>query len=536
MGSDIGGEHERTVLARSPRSRAADAGPGTRRTLWRGGRIQSPEGGSAMLTEGERILWVGDDPRDVTADQVVDLGGAWVTPAFVDAHVHATSTGLALSGLDLTGCQSRAEALDRLTAHAAAQPDGTLLGGGWDESLWPDRRPLTAADLDRAAPGRPVYLARTDHHSGAVSTPLLAALPEVRGDAGFDESGLLRQAAHERLRAMAHGSLSAAQRLEAQRRTRARAAELGVGCLHELAGPVVSSEDDLAGMLELGRTEPGPDVIGYWGELGGAATARRHGCAGAAGDLFVDGSIGSHTAALCAPYADRPGDTGALYIDVEAAAEHIVACAGAGLQAGFHVIGDAAVRTAVEAFEAASQRVGLDVIRAGRHRIEHVEMIDAGLIAHMAHLGVWASVQPAFDACWGGVHGMYGERVGAERAAAMNPFASLAEAGVGLAFGSDSPVTPIDPWAGVLAAVRHHTPAHRMSAAAALTAHTVNGWRAGRVDDCGELTEGMIATFAVWDQAGPMADLVDGKPDDGSVAVPACVRTVVRGATVYERA
>ncbi|RBQ14092.1 amidohydrolase [Spongiactinospora rosea] len=519
----------------APKPRVGAAAERGERTLWRGGRIHAPDGGSAMLTEGERIVWVGDDTGDVPAARVVELDGAWVTPAFVDAHVHATSTGLALSGLDLTGCPSRAEALARLAAHAAGQPHGTILGGGWDDSLWPERRPLTAADLDAAAPGRMIYLARTDHHSGAVSSPLLAADPEVRGDAGYDDSGLLRQAAHERLRALAHASLSAAQRRDAQRLTRARAAALGVGCLHELAGPVLSSEDDLASMLDLGRTEPGPDVIGYWGELGGTETAARHGCAGAAGDLFLDGSLGSRTAALSRPYADRPGDTGALYHGVEAVAAHIVACARAGLQAGFHVIGDAAVRTAVEGFEAAAQEVGLEVIRAGRHRLEHVEMIDAGLIAHMAHLGVWASVQPAFDACWGGVHGMYGERVGAERAAAMNPFASLAEAGVGVAFGSDSPVTPIDPWAGVLAAVRHHTPAHRMTPAAALAAHTVNGWRASMMDDCGVLAAGMLATFAVWDAAAPMADLVDGKPDDGSVSAPVCVRTVVRGATVYQR-
>jgi predicted amidohydrolase YtcJ len=499
-------------------------------TLWRDARLPGAERPRSILVADGRIAWIGPTGEAEPAGRVsiVDLGGAPVTPAFVDAHVHATSTGIALAGLDLAGCASLAEALVRLARHAAGQPEGTIVGSGWDETAWPEGRPLMAADLDGAAPGRHVYLARVDHHSAAVSTPVLAATPQARADRGFDPSGLLRMAAHERVRTAVHESMPTAQRRAAQRRTRARAAELGIGCLHELAGPVLSSEEDLAGVLALAREEPGPEVIGYWGELGGVDTALRHGCAGAAGDLFLDGSIGSHTAALCAPYVDRAESAGALYHDVAAVTRHVVACARAGLQAGFHVIGDAAVGAAVEAFEAAAEVVGADLIRAGRHRLEHVEMVDVDLGKRLAHLGVVASVQPAFDALWGGDSGMYARRLGAGRALAMNPFATLASCGVELAFGSDSPVTPLDPWGAVRAAVHHHTPAERLPLAAAIEAHTRAGWRAGRVDDSGVLEPGRAATFAVWDDTG---GLLAGDP---AAAAPTCLRTVVRGETIYE--
>ncbi|EFG65574.1 amidohydrolase [Streptomyces sp. SPB074] len=118
-------------------------------------------------------------------------------------------------------------------------------------------------------------------------------------------------------------------------------------------------------------------------------------------------------------------------------------------------------------------------MRALRHRVEHAEMLDAEGIAAFAALGLTASVQPAFDALWGGEDGMYAARLGAARARTLNPFAALLRAGVPLALGSDAPVTPLDPWGTVRAAAFHRTPEHRVSVRAAFTAHT-RGWLAGR--------------------------------------------------------
>ncbi|MYS43552.1 amidohydrolase family protein, partial [Streptomyces sp. SID5998] len=274
----------------------------------------------------------------------------------------------------------------------------------------------------------------------------------------------------------AFGAVTAEQRTGAQRAALAHAASLGIGSVHECGGPDISSEDDFTGLLRLAAAEPGPRVVGYWAEQD-VDKARELGAVGAAGDLFADGSIGSHTACLHTPYADAD-HTGTAYLDAAAVAAHVVACTEAGLQAGFHAIGDAAVTAVVEGARAAAEKVGLARVRAARHRVEHAEMLTADTVAAFAELGLTASVQPAFDALWGGEDGMYEQRLGAERARTLNPFAALLRAGVPLAFGSDSPVTPLDPWGAVRAAAFHRTPEHRISVRAAFTAHTRGGWRA----------------------------------------------------------
>ncbi len=126
---------------------------------------------------------------------------------------------------------------------------------------------------------------------------------------------------------------------------------------------------------------------------------------GLAGDLCADGSIGSHTAALRAPYADDAVDRGHAYLDADQIRDHVVACTEAGLAAGFHVIGDAALDNVLAGFAAAADIVGLEAIRAGDHRLEHVEMADAAAHRGAGRLGLLASVQPVFDAWWGGDDG-----------------------------------------------------------------------------------------------------------------------------------
>ncbi|AXI80769.1 amidohydrolase [Peterkaempfera bronchialis] len=546
----------------------------TRTVLLRGGNVHSPADpfATAMVVQGDAVAWIGSegaaDAYVDGADQVVDLAGALVTPAFVDAHVHATATGLALTGLDLTGCPSLAEALARLERQvkqerargrltaagggAGGAAGGVLIGHGWDDTGWPENRPPTRAELDAAAGAAAVYLSRTDVHSAVASTALRALAERAAGLsslAGHHPDGPLTRDAHHAVRRAALGHLTADQRRDAQQATLARAASLGIGALHECAGPDISSADDLAELLELAAASAGPDVFGYWGELGGIDTARRLGAVGAGGDLFVDGALGSRTACLHAPYSDAPDSTGTAYLTAEQVADHVAACTEAGLQAGFHAIGDAALTAVLDGVREAARRVGTDRVRALRHRVEHAEFLDDEAVAAFAELGLVASVQPAFDAAWGGEDGMYVRRLGAERARALNPFSRLLRAGVPLAFGSDAPVTPLDPWGTVRAAAFHRTPEHRISVRAAFTAHTRGGWRALGRDDAGVLVPGAPATFATW-QAG---DLVVQAPDSRVAGwstdprsgtpglpdltpggpLPVCLATVVRGRVVY---
>ncbi len=505
-------------------------------TQLRGGHVYAPSvpDATALVVRGSEIAYVGNDEGAAAsvagvAHITVDLDGALVTPAFVDAHVHTTSTGLAITGLDLTETQSLSAALAATEAYARAHRGGAVLGHGWDETRWPEGRPPTRQELDRASYGGVVYLSRVDVHSAVVSSALLAAAPEIKGEPGYADHGHISRDAHHVARRVSREALSTSQRETAQRAALSAAAAHGIGAIHELAGPDISGEDDLRALLDLAAADPySPEVIPYWAELGGIERARELGALGAAGDLFADGAIGSRTACLRAAYADAD-TTGHAYLTAAGVRDHVVACTEAGLQAGFHAIGDGAMEIVVRGFDEAAQRLGTDAIRRARHRIEHAEMIEPWMIETMARLGVFASVQPAFDRLWGGTDGMYAQRLGADRALTLNPYAGMRNVGVVLAFGSDSPVTRLDPWGTVRAAAFHHVPEQRISVRAAFAAHTRGGWRAAGRDDEGVLAPGAPATYAIWTAGGPgLPDLAPGTD------LPTCRRTVVRGSTVYE--
>lgn len=528
-------------------------------TLLVNGRIHTPDSpdATAMAVAGERITWIGLDTPGRAAHpdaEIVDLAGAFVAPAFVDAHVHATSTGLLTAGLDLTGARSLADCLAAIRQHATGTPPGGVLWGhGWDETRWPERRPPTRAELDAAAGPTPMYASRIDAHSALVSTALLDRAPAARQATGWSADGPLSQDAHHHTRGAALRAIGSDQRLHAQRAFLRTAAAQGIAAVHECAGPDISSRDDLTSLLTLGAEPGNPDVTGYWAERDAVPVATELHLPGLAGDLFVDGALGSRTAALHQPYTDDPGTTGAQYLTAEQITDHLVTCTHAGLQAGFHAIGDAAVTALVDGFTQAEKILGTPALAARAHRVEHLEMVTAEQADALGRWGVIASVQPAFDAAWGGPHGMYATRLGPERGTALNPFAQLAKAGVTLAFGSDSPVTPLDPWGALRAAVYHRTETARISARAAFTAHTRGGWRAAGHRDglTGVLTPRAPATYAVW-QAGPLvAPTTDTRVQrwstdpraripalpslDPGDPLPTCLRTVLRGVTIYQR-
>nr|WP_232542137.1 amidohydrolase family protein [Nocardia bovistercoris] len=524
-----------------------------------GGRFYSssaPDATAMAVTDGT-VVWLGAEKPGRALHpgaEIIDLDGAFVAPAFVDPHVHVTALGLRLTGLDLARATSLRDCLDAVRAYAAAHPDGAILGDGWDETRWPEGRPPTVDEIDAAAgPDRHVYLARVDVHSAVASSALLDAVPELGAATGYTRGEPVRAAAHHLVRAAALAAIGLGQRDRARRAALDAAAAHGVAAVHECAGPDISGRVDLA---ELRAFEHGVEVRTYWGEAVHTADLAREliaelGVDGLAGDLFVDGSLGSHTAWLREPYVDGSG-SGLGYLDVDAIATHVRACTEAGVQAGFHVIGDAAMDAAVAGFERAAAELGGPAVAARGHRVEHAEMLDGGQIARLAALGVIASVQPGFDAAWGGADGMYAARLGAERAAAMNPFAAMAAAGIPLAIGSDAPVTALHPWAAIRAAVRHRSAGSGLSPRAAFAAATRGGWRAGGVRDgvSGTLTPGAPASYAVWD-AGELvvaaaADAVQrwstdprsrvpGLPSlSDDAPLPKCLRTVHRGAVIHE--
>lgn len=511
------------------------------RMALRNGLVYAPAlpAATAICFEGDTVAWVGDDDGILGyldgANEVVDLRGRLVTPAFVDAHAHLAQTGLALHGLDLSKATSLADALDRLEQHALTGPSRLILGFGWDETRWPERRCPTGAEVDRAVgPARPAYLSRVDVHSAVLSSAFVAAAPAVRQQEGWDGTGRVDRAAHHVARDAANALVSRSDRRGAVHDALLQAAAAGIGAVHELGAPHLSRQDDFAAIAELSQGGPLAEVVGYWGELGAVETARALDCLGAAGDLCCDGAVGSHTAAVTASYADAD-TTGHLYLSREEVRDHVVACTRADLQAGFHAIGDRSVATVIDGLRDATAIVGVDAMVGARHRLEHVEMIDTEQIMTLAELAVVASVQPMFDDLWGGAGDMYATRLGAARSLAMNPFATMARAGVALAFGSDSPVTPFDPWGAVRAAAWHHNAAERLSVAVAFAAHTRGGWYAARRDDAGILAPGAPASYAIWDVDPEAADPATSLPNlRPGLPLPRCVRTVSRGREIFD--
>lgn len=525
-------------------------------TLLFNGRVHSPAmpDATALAVRDGVIAWLGSDDvgraqyPDATA---VDLEEAFVAPAFVDSHVHLTATGLTLAGLDLRPATSLRHCLDLLGQYARLHPDGPIWGHGWDESGWPERSAPSTDDVDRVVGERPAYLARVDVHSAAASTALRRLATGLETAIGFAAQRPLSADAHHLVRAAARGGLTDEQRRLARLAALDAAAALGIAAIHECAGPDIGGLDDWD---EVRGIDHGVEIIGYWGEaVATSEQARalidRTGARGLAGDLFVDGALGSRTAWLHRAYSDAADCCGNSYLDVDAITAHLHACTEAGITAGFHVIGDAAVTAVVDALERTVEVFGAQTVARCGHRLEHLEMVTEDQASRLGTWGVIASMQPNFDALWGGKDGMYAQRLGHDRAGMLNPFALLASQGVPLAFGSDSPVTSMNPWATVRAATTHQTPGSALSARAAFAAATRGAWRAAGVRDgvTGTLVPGAPATYAIWEtdelEVRAPADAVARWSTDARSRVPAlprldvplprCRQTVHRGVVIH---
>ena len=514
-------------------------------TILRNGQVYSPAPvpATALVMIDDRIAYVGDDATARAAAsgaREVDLNGRLVTPAFVDAHLHLIQTGQLLTGMDLHNCRSRDEVMETVSSYAASHRSRRILvGQGWDERKWPDPRPPTRAELDRAASGIAVYLARVDVHSAVVSTALQDQLPGVTMAEGYRADGLLSRQAHHLARGRMDRLFTDAERRSDASTALLLAVSLGIGAVHELGGPHLGPIEDLVRVREA-ADELGIGLVCYWGELASIealAKGRSVGAAGLAGDLCIDGSIGSHTASLFEPYRDQdpatPAGKGTRYLSDDEIAGHIIDCTRAGVQAGFHCIGDEAVTAAVEGLRRAASVVGLAALRRGRHRLEHVEMAAEADFTTLATYGVTASMQPAFDAYWGGPGELYEQRLGEARAAQMNRWGSLRRAGVGLALGTDSPVTPLAAWETVRAAVRHSRSTERLTVEEAFAAATLGGHRAAGIDDGGLLLPGWRADLAVW-EVGGAPGTPSGLPQlDQDTPLPVCTATLVAGRQIY---
>jgi predicted amidohydrolase YtcJ len=539
---------------------------GVARLLLRRAHVWTPSrpDATAVLLDGDRVAWIGDEDGvaglyalgSLAGVAEVDCAGGLITPSFVDSHVHLFATGLTLPGVDgtaaLAGVGSAGELLAAVaTAAATLPPTAPVLGFGWDESGWPAPDLPDPGALRRAAGGREVFLGRVDMHSALVAAD---GVPGPSGEAALLAWEGTGPAGAVFARLSAEPSLR--RRLIAA--ALGRAAAEGIGCVHEMAAPHLNPVSDLDLLAAFDADPVYPRVLRWWGEhvdSGGVARAQAAGALGCGGDLCIDGSIGSRTAALLLPYADAPAPTGSaptrgrLQLDPPSIARHVRSCVENRIGTGFHVIGDAAATALAEGLQEAAQNFG------GRLpipvRMEHAELIPEHLLPVLAGLGVLAGVQPGFQTRWGGPGELYEQRLGIARATRMNRFADLAAAGIPLAFGSDSPVLPLSGWAMVRAAAFHPDPAQRLTARAAFAAATRGGWRAAGSPERGVLVPGAVADLALWDVPGelgiqtPDARVAAWSTDPrarlpalpvlgATAALPTCRLLLVGGTVVHE--
>lgn len=523
-------------------------------TLYRNGSIYSSADpfATAMLVDGNTIAWLGGedaaDRQARRADVVIDLEGGLVTPAFVDSHTHLAQLGAVLAGADLSSTTDATD-LVQAVAVAAQSENSQITGHGWDESRWSDPALPTLESLDQAAAGKGLYLARVDKHSALVNEQLLVdlSLSEIT-------PGLVSGTEHDQIcQALTQDPVALAAD---QRRALEHYASRGFAVVVEMAASHLDGYEGLQTLLATNDPQL-PEVFAYWGQavenpeqakeiIDGFKSER---LLGLGGDLKVDGSLGSHTAALREPYADQPMNSGTLYLNAAEIAAHLVACAGAGVQAGFHVIGDAGLDEVLSGFDLAAKEVGVPALQSGRHRLEHVEMVDEQQRERLLAYSITVSMQPRFDEYWGGEDGMYQTRLG-QRAQSMNNLAAMLSVGVPVVFGSDAPVTEVDGWAVVRAGMAMNNVAGRISARAAFIAQNRSAYRAIGVMNpyVGQLVIGAPATFALWSASELAVQTPDTRISSWSTdaragtpllpvvdeEIPRCLRTVREGVTIYD--
>ena len=454
--------------------------------------MNAPEESFAALLEDKgRILHLYSSadgiPSGLEAERV-DLAGAHVYPGFVDTHTHAFEGGLYSLCPDLGGCRSVAEVLASL---AAAEPvGGMLIGWNLDIHTLAEKRFPTLEELDRLFPELPVLIRRVDGHSSVINGVAAAAVP-WQGDAPLPENPLIRGHNHAAV-GWFHSSVDDEGILAAYGAASDLALAAGLTGLHAMTGDGKRDPRHYR-LVAANLGSFGADFTLY-PQIRDIDTALRLGSPRVGGCILADGSIGSHTAALKAPYADRPDFSGELYESDDHWYQFLRSAHAAGLSACVHAIGDAAVGQ----IAALLRRIYDEDPKPLRHQIIHCEMADDRTIALLAGTPAAAVMQPAFDALWGGKGGLYEERLGTRRKQLCNRLESMVKAGILVTGGSDWYITPLDPLLGIKAATSLSVRQESLSGYDAVALYTRNAAElAGKGGEEGILKKGYRCNLSV---------------------------------------
>jgi len=486
-----------------------------------------PRAEALAVREG-RIVAVGsweDVQPYAEGVRTLNLNGKTVLPGFIDSHTHFTWTGMQEAALDF-GFAVSVEDVQAILSQAAAEtsPGRLIFGMGLNHYRFPGHRLPTSAQLDVVAPSHPVFIGGVTGHYALANTRCLRELDLPPDTPGLDPTGLLR----DRANSMADHRMSTrfAQEQELERLHRAAAGlavAVGLTTVHALEGDDQRGDPEVQALLDIAPMLPVRIVI--WYQTTDVQAVHDLGLPRIGGCILLDGDFGPHTAALLEPYADQPENWGTLYYTQGEVDAFVEAAHRAGLQIAMHAVGDRAAEQALNAYERALERWPRP---DHRHRIEHFEVYDEGLVERTRRLGVHLAIQPPFNVYFGG-HTRLIPLLGEERAARSDPVRSLIEAGVPVGGGSDSTVTPMQPLYGVHSAVNHSNPAERLDVERALQLYTLdNAVLAFEERDKGSLEAGKLGDLVVLSD-DPMSAASE------TIADIAVEMTVVGGEIVYSK-
>jgi predicted amidohydrolase YtcJ len=496
--------------------------------------------------------WLGPNTR------IIDMRGAFVMPGFNDAHVHIGQSALTKLAIDFTGVQSLAEFQQRIRANLKDRAPGEWITGfGWDQTLWPGRRDPTRADLDAVSTAHPMFFSRVDGHV-AVANSLALQLAGVTQDTAQpvtghividpqtnEPTGLLQEDGATNLVFSKIGAPSSAERRRGIELVLADAARNGITSLQdcsylEISRDVSFSKENFLIYQQLRRegkltaritewldfTLPVATLEALRTEWGSTDPWLKTGALKA----FLDGSLGSRTAALFAPYSDAPATSGLLHVDEAKLAPMAVERDRAGFQLAFHAIGDRANHVALDTFAAV---VAANGPRDRRDRIEHAQVVAPEDFARFGSLDIVASMQPSHlldDERWAS------DRLGPERSRDAYAWRTMEQNGVHLAFGTDHPVEPLNPLRGIYACVTRELqqggaswqPQESLPINDCLRAYTVGSAYA----EFEEKRKGTIAPGMLADLVALGADLYRNRASD--LLTRKVRMTIVGGRIVYQ--
>jgi len=533
---------------------------------------KTPAKVTAIAISQGKITAVGTDANllklQAPSTKIINLDGAFAMPGFNDAHTHIASAGQQKLTIDLDHVASLAEMQQRIKTFANTAKSGTWLqGGGWDHTMWPTKTLPTRQDIDAVTAGHPAIFGRTDGHIAIANSAALAAAgitsktPDPPGakidrEASGEPTGIIREGPALAIIYKAIPPLTPEERRQALEVAIADATANGVTSVQDL-----SDWEDFLVLEDLEKSGKLHLRVAEWLAFDTpVAVLKQHQAYHPLNDPFLhttmlkgfmDGSLGSRTAALNAAYSDDPGNSGIPRYDQKTLDQMATERAEAGFQLGFHAIGDRANDMALTSFDRAQQarmkqiskllpqleastRAHITATDTSRYRIEHAQVVSPGDFDRFARLHVIASMQPSHlltDMNWAE------SRLGPDRVKYSYAWRSFLDHNVVLAFGTDYPVESVNPFRGLYAAItrqneagtKTYQPQEKITLNEAIYAYTqASAFAENQEKLKGRLEPGFVADFVVLDH-----DITSPNTTPQELLHTKVLRTVLNGEIIY---